>query len=295
MNHDKEHIDQLLKEQFSQFAPDAPDVWSGVSQAIGSGSASSTAATGIKSVSVVVKIVAAVAVVSTITAIAYFATKPTTENTAPIVEQPITNQLNELPNQTEETITVEEKVSNPPTKSKSSNALTQNSRTQQTPSTDKIAVTPEPIIPTQVEKAVESTQNEVGDKTLLQKPQALPKILDEKQTKETVKNEPTPDEPKADEPAKNIRVIIPNVFTPDNDGLNDEFVVEIDDCTAYAIKIINYKGVIVYESSNLQEHWNGRIKNLGEDCPAGEYVYTVKFSTYNVESQTKIGKINLIR
>jgi gliding motility-associated-like protein len=295
MNHDKEHIDQLLKEQFEHFAPVAPDVWSGVSQAIGSGSTAGTAATGIKSVSVVVKIVAAVAVVSTITAITYFATKQDAVYTTPIVEQTIANELNELPNQTEETTTVEEKVSNPPTKSKSSNTLKQNGRTQQTPSIDKIAVTADPIIPTQVEKAVESTQNEAGDKTALQKPQALPKISDEKPTKETVKNEPPPDEPKADEPNENTRVNIPNVFTPDQDGSNDEFVVEIDDCTAYAIKIINYKGVVVYESSNLQEHWNGRIKNFGEDCPAGEYVYTVKFSTYNVESQTKIGKIRLIR
>lgn len=295
MNHDKEHFDQLLKEQFSQFAPDAPDVWSGVSQAIGSGSAAGTAATGIKSVSVVVKIVAAVAVVSTITTIAYFATKPTTENTSPTVEQPMVNELNELPGQLEETIKTEESVPNQSFKSKPLDQLKENGKTQQTPSTEKVVETPEPIIQSQVEKAVESTQNEAGDKTALQKPQALPKNSDEKPTKETVKNEPPLDEPKADEPDENIRVNIPNVFTPNYDGLNDEFVVEIDDCTAYAIKIINYRGVVVYESSNLQEHWNGRIKNLGEDCPSGEYVYTVKFSTYNVESQTKIGKINLIR
>lgn len=295
MNHDKEHIDQLLKEQFSQFTPDAPDVWSGVSQAIGSGSAAGAPATGIKSVSGLVKIVAAVAVVSSITAIAYFATKPTAENTAPTVEQPITNQLNELPNQTKETTTIAGNVSNQVIQSKPSNTLKQNKTIQQTPLSEKVAVTAEPIIPTQVEKAVETNQSELGDKTTPQKPQALPKISDEKPTKETVKNEPTPDESKSDEQVKNLRVIIPNVFTPNHDGLNDEFVVEIDDCTAYAIKIINYKGVIVYESSNLQEHWNGRIKNFGEDCPAGEYVYTVKFSIYNVESQTKIGKVNLIR
>lgn len=40
----KNNIDELLKQQFSGFAPEAPDVWSGIEQGLGGASASSVAA-----------------------------------------------------------------------------------------------------------------------------------------------------------------------------------------------------------------------------------------------------------
>lgn len=297
MDHDKENIDQLLKEQFEHFAPDAPDVWSGVSQGIGSELSAGTTSTGIKSASIMIKTVAAVAVVSTITVITIYIIKENSNRVAKVVEQSIPSQVVESPKQLDVANKTKTEV---PAKSVDYDTAKQEKKNKPAAPNGKVELVPTPITPI-VEKEVAPVKStEFADKTAPQKITALPKPTLETSPKESANHkhdieQQKREDKKPDEPTKNIRVVVPNVFTPNYDGLNDEFVVEIDDCMEYAIKIINYRGMVVYESTNLQEHWNGKIKNIGEECQSGEYVFTIKFSTYYADSQTKIGKINLIR
>ena len=68
---------------------------------------------------------------------------------------------------------------------------------------------------------------------------------------------------------------LPNVFTPDGNGKNDlfhpfpyRFVRDID------IKIWNRWGVQVFESTDPDINWNGKVDNSGGVCPDGVYYYT---------------------
>ncbi|NNF01260.1 MAG: T9SS type B sorting domain-containing protein, partial [Bacteroidia bacterium] len=68
---------------------------------------------------------------------------------------------------------------------------------------------------------------------------------------------------------------LPNVFTPDDNGKNDlfhpfpyRFVRDID------IKIYNRWGNLVFETTDPDVNWNGKLNNSGGACPDGVYFYT---------------------
>jgi gliding motility-associated-like protein len=65
---------------------------------------------------------------------------------------------------------------------------------------------------------------------------------------------------------------IPNVFTPNNDGYNDEFVITIENELLYDLKITDAKGNVVFESRDKNKHWNGTNQRNGETCEPGVYV-----------------------
>ena len=67
--------------------------------------------------------------------------------------------------------------------------------------------------------------------------------------------------------------ILPNVFTPNGDGVNDELYIEgiPDVCFDHMdVKVFNRWGQIVYESTEPQFRWDGTSNN-GNPCPSGTY------------------------
>ena len=73
-------------------------------------------------------------------------------------------------------------------------------------------------------------------------------------------------------------VIIPESFTPDGDGINDEFVIEgIELFPNNTLTIFNRWGVLVFEESQYQNNWNGKTQSTftisGNDLPTATYYY----------------------
>jgi len=74
---------------------------------------------------------------------------------------------------------------------------------------------------------------------------------------------------------------IPQVFTPNNDGSNDFLIIPcIEDYPENNIKIFNRYGVLIYESYNYQNNWNGKankgILKTSNVLPVGTYFYILK-------------------
>ncbi|MES2779246.1 MAG: PKD domain-containing protein [Bacteroidota bacterium] len=100
----------------------------------------------------------------------------------------------------------------------------------------------------------------------------------------------------------NAHVIIPNVFTPDNnDNKNDAFDIDIDGFTVYELQIYNRWGTEVFKSDkdgiqNDGINWNGKDHNEGTKCAAGTYyfIFTYKLITES-KPNTVHGTITLIR
>ncbi|MES2829448.1 MAG: gliding motility-associated C-terminal domain-containing protein [Bacteroidota bacterium] len=70
---------------------------------------------------------------------------------------------------------------------------------------------------------------------------------------------------------------IPNTITPNNDGINDTWV--LSDIKSYPnvnVKIFNRNGAIVFESQKYQTPFDGKMK--GVDLPIGTYYYHLKIS-----------------
>jgi gliding motility-associated-like protein len=84
----------------------------------------------------------------------------------------------------------------------------------------------------------------------------------------------------ASESACQSGVFIPEGFSPNNDGANDLFVIRGADGRRIQVMIFNRWGVLVYESENYQNDWDGRAyKGLTIDnqfLPESTYYYVIK-------------------
>ncbi|MFI5205138.1 MAG: gliding motility-associated C-terminal domain-containing protein, partial [Flavobacteriales bacterium] len=66
--------------------------------------------------------------------------------------------------------------------------------------------------------------------------------------------------------------IIPNVFSPNGDGINDAFFIKGLSGAGNSLKIMNRWGDVLYESADYQNNWNGTAKN-GKKLSDGVYYY----------------------
>ena len=88
----------------------------------------------------------------------------------------------------------------------------------------------------------------------------------------------------------------PDAFTPNGDGLNDEFIVKgggIDPAT-FEMKIFNRWGELVFHSQEIDKGWNGTMNNIGPTLKEDEYVWKVDFVNYSGAAHTYMGHVMLL-
>ncbi len=90
---------------------------------------------------------------------------------------------------------------------------------------------------------------------------------------------------------------VPNAFTPDGDGVNDEFKIGHScDIESFSLQIFNRWGQMVFQSSSIDNSWDGTVN--GERAPMGVYTYRVGYSwsVYGEEhSDQKTGSLTIIQ
>ncbi|MAJ98957.1 MAG: hypothetical protein CBE48_000705 [Flavobacteriales bacterium TMED288] len=89
----------------------------------------------------------------------------------------------------------------------------------------------------------------------------------------------------------------PNIFTPDNNGLNETFrpILKNFDESSFSIKIYNRWGKIVYISKDYHSGWNGKIANTNILSENGGYSYSVSFKTFGNKTENLFGSFILMR
>ncbi len=88
---------------------------------------------------------------------------------------------------------------------------------------------------------------------------------------------------------------IPNVFTPNNDGKNDLFFVNLpEETTSFEAFILTTSGHLVYKWSDTNDAWDGRWQN-GQEAKAGSYLYILRGKDSNRKSFEYKSVIKLIR
>lgn len=70
-------------------------------------------------------------------------------------------------------------------------------------------------------------------------------------------------------------ILIPNVFTPDGDGINDEFYIPNSGMEEYRIQIYNRWGTLVFEAAADEIRWDGH-NTSGVLCSDGTYYFVLK-------------------
>ena len=82
---------------------------------------------------------------------------------------------------------------------------------------------------------------------------------------------------------------IPNVFTPNNDGKNDQFTVQVAgklfECVD--MKIYNRWGQIIFISTGYNLTWDGRSMT-GEKVPQGSYFYSIQIKEFEYNGHISV-------
>lgn len=87
-----------------------------------------------------------------------------------------------------------------------------------------------------------------------------------------------------------IKLEIPNVFTPNGDGINDKFfIVGLENCVQRKLEVRNRVGQVVFRSNSYENNWDGG------DCPDGTYRYMFLYAGDNGIEQTLSGVVTIIR
>lgn len=74
-------------------------------------------------------------------------------------------------------------------------------------------------------------------------------------------------------------IVVPNVITPNGDGINDIFIIKTSGLKDYELTIWNRWGNKVFSSTSAVNHWDGKVN--GNSAPDGVYFYILKASTSN--------------
>lgn len=87
---------------------------------------------------------------------------------------------------------------------------------------------------------------------------------------------------------------VPNIFTPNNDGLNDYFKITTTNIASINCKIYNRWGILVNELTKTNEVWDG-LTTSGLQCTNGIYYYVLTVTGNDGKEYEQKGFVQLIR
>jgi gliding motility-associated-like protein len=91
-----------------------------------------------------------------------------------------------------------------------------------------------------------------------------------------------------------LEIQMPSAFSPNGDGLNDEFFMVTKLIDQMEIGIFNRWGEEVYRSNNVNFRWDGRDKG-NQPVPEGVYTYYMKGNYWNGKGFNRTGSVTVIR
>ena len=86
---------------------------------------------------------------------------------------------------------------------------------------------------------------------------------------------------------------IPSAFSPNQDGINDEFSITASSISEISIKIFDRWGEEVFYSDDILKSWDGTYR--GTDCPVGVYFYQIFARKEGGLEKNVNGTVNLFR
>jgi gliding motility-associated-like protein len=89
-------------------------------------------------------------------------------------------------------------------------------------------------------------------------------------------------------------IIIPNIFTPNGDNINDMFTITATGITNFDCKVYDRWGIFLHEWTGVDGGWDGKGKS-GANCPDGTYFYLINYTDNTGKIIDKDGYLQLIR
>ena len=283
----KDHIKELFQEKLSGMESAVrPELWNGIASQIG---AATPAAAGI---SVVSKIVIGLGVAASLTIGAYFITRDTKVEKETKVEALV-----------KETISTSEEELLQPLKDSLSLSVKENSVEQDenlgsVPSSDQDVFTDElnnnKLDNEQTEQAQKTAKDQFTDDNM--DATKADRITETAQDNE---DNYTPDQEESNvqhsaEDTKEYYLSLPNVFTPNGDGVHDVLFIESEGLTDFNLIILDNRNNVVWTTSDPDFEWNG-VGLSGEMVPTGNYVYFITAKDPSGKALNKSSRLSIIR
>jgi len=92
-----------------------------------------------------------------------------------------------------------------------------------------------------------------------------------------------------------ITLYVPTGFTPNGDGINDNFQGYGIGISEYSLSVFDRWGSQVFHSDNKDIPWNGLYNSKGEVCPNDVYVYKIKYTDVDGVTHEHVGHVALTR
>lgn len=90
-------------------------------------------------------------------------------------------------------------------------------------------------------------------------------------------------------------VFIPNAFTPNNNGLNDVFAPKLVGVLEFKMFIFDRWGNEIFKTEDMNEGWNGRVRNSGEIVQQDVYVYKIFTKDLFRNDHAYIGTVTIVK
>ncbi len=272
----KDNIKDLFGEKLGEFEANVrPELWTNISSQIGS--VATVASTG--GTTLIVKIVIGVSVAASLATVSYFVfTDNKSDETTP-------SKILSIPNNNSKIVLSDNKI----IAGKDVNSV--NQKTENNYIVD--------YLPEVLNSSLGGPYTE--ENTIAE--HIIPPVLINKENKEAVINENVEqiDKNVIDPLATELvdvseRVeclgVLPNVFTPNGDRINDVFSVESKDLSDFSIVVIDKNSKVVFQSNDANFVWDGTGLN-GEIVPKGTYIYYITARNLKGESISKHSVLNI--
>ncbi|MEL6562314.1 MAG: gliding motility-associated C-terminal domain-containing protein [Bacteroidota bacterium] len=88
---------------------------------------------------------------------------------------------------------------------------------------------------------------------------------------------------------------LPNVFTPNDDESNEEFIpIRIEEVKSMTTYIFDRTGNKIFETEKLAIRWDGKLPN-GSNASDGVYFWWIKYTNFLEETKERRGTVTLMR
>jgi gliding motility-associated-like protein len=257
-------IKDLFKEKLGDFEANVrPEIWSSISSQL----VSTPAAVGTLATSVLTKVAVALSIVAAVTAVVYFSFNQT-ELSNKSLKETDSKALTETETPIEQIKKVETTAIETPVQLDKNQPFIKEFITGDV-GLDNIF--PQENVNNRIE-AVQGVQEASVRETLLDNTTV---VRDNIETITVVKPFVTEVSTNLNEGSSQTYILeLPNVFTPNNDGINDILIVNTEGLTEFSLVVLDQRNKIIYTSQDSTISWDG-LGLSGEPIPSGNYVYFI--------------------